>query len=105
MGESNIKIIGKVAPQYLAEWEYYDFYERRKVVKRHWPKSTEEVRQFQEQLAKTDFQNLNKTTEGSKVLTAVRIYKGDEIICDCYCPLRELSMLNTLATKIVSFKK
>lgn len=103
--KSNIKIIGQAAPQYVAEWEFYDFYERKKVVERGWPTSGEEVQVFREQMKNIDWNNLNKTTSGSRILTAVRFYKGDEIIYDCYCPLRELSMLNTLSTKIVSFKK
>ena len=103
--KSNIKIVGRATPQYMAEWEFYDFYERKKVVEHGWPTNSEEVQKFREQMKNIDWNNLNKTKAGSKILTGVRIYKGDEIIYDCYCPLRELSMLNTLSTKIVSFKK
>ena len=103
--EGNVKISGRVTPLYVAEWEYYDFYERKKVVERGWPKSSEEVQEFREQMKNIDWNNLNKTMAGSRILTGVRIYKGDEIIYDCYCPLRELSMLNTLSTKTVLFKK
>lgn len=103
--KSNIKIVGRATPQYMAEWEYYDFYERKKVVERSWPKTNEEIQQFRDKLWKIDFDNLNKTMSGSKVLTAIRLYKGNEIIFDCYCPYPELLTLNTLSTKIVSFKK
>lgn len=105
MEESNVNNTGKAAPQYMAEWEFYDFFERRKIVERSWPKTSEEVRQFREQLATIDFNNLNNTSEGSRVLTGVRIYKGDEIICDHYWQLSELASLKVLSTKIVSFKK
>lgn len=103
--EGNVKILGHVTPPYVAEWEFYDFYKRKKVVERGWPKNSEEVQEFREQMKNIDWNNLNKTTAGSRILTGVRIYKGDEIIYDCYCPLRELSMLNTLSTKTVLFKK
>lgn len=107
-GDSNIKIIGKASrSEYMAEWEYFDFYERKKVVERSWPKTPEEVQQFRESLATLDFNTFNKGAklDGHKIFTAIRIYKGDEIIYDRYCQLHEREALEVIATKIAKFKK
>ena len=108
MDGSNIKIIGKAGrPEYMAEWEYYDFFERKKVVERTWPNTPEEVQQFRESLAKLDFNTFNKGAQfdGRKVFTAVRFYKGDEIIYDRYCPFSETEALKVLSTKIALYKQ
>ena len=107
-GDSNIKIIGKASrSEYMAEWEYFDFYERKKVVERSWPKTQEEVRQFRESLATLDFNTFNKGAkiDGHRIFTAIRVYKGDEIIYDRYCQLHEREALEVLSTKIAKFKK
>ena len=107
-GDSNIKIIGKASrSEYMAEWEYFDIYERKKVVERSWPKTPEEVQQFRESLAKLDFNAFNKGAklDGQKVFTGIRIYKGNEIIYDRYWQLAEGANLEVLATKMVKFKK
>jgi hypothetical protein len=106
MKGSKVRTAGKVTqPAYVAEWEYYDFQEHRKVVERNWPKSGEEVRQFREQLVAASFDELIKAVPGSRVLTGIRIYKGDEIIYDCYCQFAELSMLNAISEKMSALYK
>ena len=106
--ESNVRIVGRAGhSEYMAEWEYFDFYERKKVVERTWPETPEQVQQFRENLATLDFNTFNKGAEldGRKIFTAIRIYKGDEIIYDRYCQMSNTEALKILATKIAKFKQ
>lgn len=108
MEGSNINIIGKAShPEYMAEWEYFDFYDRKKVVERTWPETPEEVQQFRESLEELDFNTFNRGArlDGRKIFTGVRLYKGDEIIYDRYCPFSETEALKILATKITMYKQ
>ena len=106
MVKPNVTIKGRCAPAYMAEYEYYDFIQRKKVVERMWPKEPSEIKQFRESLMNVDFIDFGeKLKNESRILTGFRIYKGDEIVYDRYCPMTELSTLNMLFMKVSSFKK
>lgn len=103
--KSNVRIIGKTGhPKYIAELEYFDFYERNKVIERTWPETPEQVQQFRENLSTLDF-NKDAELDGRKLFTAIRIYKGDKIIYDRYCKMSDTEALKILATKITKFKQ
>lgn len=104
--KDKVVILGRVGhPEYMSEWEYFDFFERKKIVERIWPKNSEELKDFYQMLEKLDFNVQNSLQDGRKVLTAVRFYKGTEIIYDRYWQLSETVSISALSTKIVSFKK
>lgn len=107
-GRPNIEIIGRAGrPEYMVEWEYFDFYERKKVVERSWPETPEEVQKFRDSLAKLDFIAFSKAAklDGRKIFIGIRIYKGNEIIHDRYCPFSETEALRELAKKVTTFNQ
>lgn len=110
-GKRNVTILGQVDVGrarnngYMAEWEYYDFDKRRKVIERKWPEKPSEIDEFRESLKNIEFIDFNGKLEGqTRILTGFRVYKGDEIVFDRYCQFSELSTLNMLFMKVSQLK-
>lgn len=79
---------------YKVELEFFDTKNSKKTVQQRELTNADDLNPFRENIAHSD--EIGIMRESGVVLTAVRIYKGNEIIYDKYCVNNELETLLVL---------
>lgn len=88
-----LKFVG-YAPLYSVELEFFDVKQGKKRVQRKELSDTESIEPFKNSIQRSEEIGIMK--DSGLILTAIRVYKGLEIIFDKYCVSNELSSLNDL---------
>lgn len=83
-----------ISRNYKVELEFFDTKNSKKTVQQRELTNADDLNPFRENIAHSD--EIGIMRESGVVLTAVRIYKGNEIIYDKYCVNNELETLLVL---------
>ena len=83
-----------ISRNYKVELEFFDTKNSKKTVQQRELTNADDLNTFRENIAHSD--EIGIMRESGVVLTAVRIYKGNEIIYDKYCVNNELETLLVL---------
>lgn len=83
-----------ISRKYKVELEFFDTKKSKKTVQQRELTNTDDLNPFRENIAHST--EIGIMRESGVVLTAVRIYKGNEIIYDKYCVNNELETLLVL---------
>lgn len=83
-----------ISRNYKVELEFFDTKNSKKTVQQCELTNADDLNPFRENIAHSD--EIGIMRESGVVLTAVRIYKGNEIIYDKYCVNNELETLLVL---------
>lgn len=83
-----------ISRNYKVELEFFDIKNSKKTVHQRELTNADDLNPFRENIAHSD--EIGIMRESGVVLTAVRIYKGNEIIYDKYCVNNELETLLVL---------
>lgn len=83
-----------ISRNYKVELEFFDTKNSKKTVQQRELTNADDLNPFRENIAYSD--EIGIMRESGVVLTAVRIYKGNEIIYDKYCVNNELETLLVL---------
>lgn len=83
-----------ISRNYKVELEFFDTKNSKKTVQQCELTNADDLNPFRENIAHSD--EIGIMRESGVVLTAVRIYKGNEIIYDKYCVNNELKTLLVL---------
>lgn len=83
-----------ISRNYKVELEFFDTKNSKKTVQQRELTNADDLNPFRENIAHSD--EIGIMRESGVVLTAVRIYKGNEIIYDKYCVNNELETLSVL---------
>lgn len=83
-----------ISRNYKVELEFFDTKKSKKTVQQRELTNADDLNPFRENIAHSD--EIGIMRESGIVLTAVRIYKGNEIIYDKYCVNNELETLLVL---------
>ena len=83
-----------ISRNYKVELEFFDTKNSKKTVQQRELTNSDDLNPFRENIAHSD--EIGIMRESGVVLTAVRIYKGNEIIYDKYCVNNELETLLVL---------
>lgn len=83
-----------ISRNYKVELEFFDTKNSKKTVQQRELTNADDLNPFRENIAHSD--EIGIMRESGIVLTAVRIYKGNEIIYDKYCVNNELETLLVL---------
>ena len=83
-----------ISRKYKVELEFFDTKKSKKTVQQRELTNADDLNSFRENIARSA--EIGIMRESGIVLTAVRIYKGNEIIYDKYCVNNELETLLVL---------
>jgi hypothetical protein len=83
-----------ISRNYKVKLEFFDTKNSKKTVQQRELTNADDLNPFRENIAHSD--EIGIMRESGVVLTAVRIYKGNEIIYDKYCVNNELETLLVL---------
>ena len=83
-----------ISRNYKVELEFFDTKNSKKTVQQRELTNADDLNPFRENIAHSD--EIGIMRESGVVFTAVRIYKGNEIIYDKYCVNNELETLLVL---------